>query len=169
MINLMVWEATHRDPVAIEDSAMVRYAADTRKQLSSPSNARRPRSSSPVIATAERRAKFSSFSSEAEPSDFGKTPFTKHTGRRPPLTAHPNPPRRPAVQRIKTARSSTGKFQFSGLSSGHGRKRPQATAGDRRRPQATAGDRRRPQATAGNRMRPSASAAKTRAGSITLD
>ena len=88
-------------------------------------------------------AKFSS--SEAKPSDFGKTPFTKRTSRRPPLTAHPNSPRRPAVQRTKTTRSGTRETPVFGALSWP---RPQATAGDRRRQQATAGDRRRASASA---------------------
>ena len=76
---------------------------------------------------------------------LAKTPFTKHTSRRPPLTAHPNPPRRPAVRRTKTARSDARKIPFGGALS---QPRPQATASDRRRPQATAGDRRRASASA---------------------
>ena len=69
---------------------------------------------------------------------LAKTPFTKRTSRRPPLTAHPNPPRRPAVQRTKTARSDARKIPVPGLSRSRGRKRPQATAGDRRRASASA-------------------------------
>ena len=76
------------------------------------------------------RAKFSS--SEAKPSDFGKTPFTKRTSRRPPLTAHPNSPRRPAVQRTKTTRSGTRETPVFGALSWP---RPQATAGEQARAQ----------------------------------
>ena len=86
-----------------------------------------------------------------------KTPLTKRTSRRPPLTAHPNPPRLDLDarqcndvhwQRTKRPGRAHGKFQFSGLSRDRDR-RPQATAaGDRRRPQATAGDRRRASASA---------------------
>ena len=71
-----------------------------------------------------------------------KTPFTKRTSRRPALTAHPNPPRRPAVQQTKTARSGARKIPVFGALS---QPRPQATAGDRRRPQATAGEHARAQ------------------------
>ena len=97
---------------------------------------------------------------------LANTPFTKRTSRRPALTAHPNPPRRPAVRRTKTARGRTHGLSFFGGSlaaaAASDRKRPQATAGDRRRPQATAGDRRRPQTTTGDRRRASASAATTK-------